>query len=176
IVSRWNDLSQSVVNAETVKSFKSAIDKEVFGMVQRKRRKTATAQLELNAVWFKIKEFKKKTCLGVDLRLVAFKQSCFVTKKTARLTGQMTARQKVGLKNHLDALILQILDQLLIEKFLGSSFSLKLIEKILRLTPYFHADFINVNIKKIGVFLVSLVSEYKLHEELDLLSATSRRF
>ncbi|RNA26615.1 hypothetical protein BpHYR1_014646, partial [Brachionus plicatilis] len=29
----------------------SAIDKEVFGMVQRKRRKTATAQLELNAVW-----------------------------------------------------------------------------------------------------------------------------
>ncbi|RMZ96782.1 hypothetical protein BpHYR1_021332 [Brachionus plicatilis] len=51
IVSRWNDLSQSVVNAETVNSFKSAIDKEVFGMVQRKRRKTATAQLELNAVW-----------------------------------------------------------------------------------------------------------------------------
>ncbi|RMZ93158.1 hypothetical protein BpHYR1_032281 [Brachionus plicatilis] len=49
IVSRWNDLSQSVVNAETVNSFKSGIDKEVFGMVQRKRRKTATAQLELNA-------------------------------------------------------------------------------------------------------------------------------
>lgn len=41
IVSRWNDLPQSVVNAETVNSFKSGIDKKVFGMVQRKRRKTA---------------------------------------------------------------------------------------------------------------------------------------
>ncbi|RNA18875.1 hypothetical protein BpHYR1_014297, partial [Brachionus plicatilis] len=48
---KWNDLPQNVVIAEKVSSFKSGIDKEVFSLVHRKQTKTATAQLELNAVW-----------------------------------------------------------------------------------------------------------------------------
>ena len=49
VVSKWNVLPQSVVNAETVNGFKAGIDREVFGMERRKKRKTATALIELNA-------------------------------------------------------------------------------------------------------------------------------
>ena len=49
VVSKWNVLPHSVVNAKTVNGFKAGIDREVFGMGQRNRRKTATAPIELNA-------------------------------------------------------------------------------------------------------------------------------
>ena len=35
VVENWNQLSQDAVNAKTVNVFKSIIDKEVFGRVQR---------------------------------------------------------------------------------------------------------------------------------------------
>ncbi len=48
-VSVWNELSQEVIDSKTVNIFKAGIDREVFG-VEQKRRKAAKAQIELNAV------------------------------------------------------------------------------------------------------------------------------
>ena len=44
----WNGLSQEVIDSKTVNMFKPGIDKEVFGMEWKKKRKTATALVELN--------------------------------------------------------------------------------------------------------------------------------
>ena len=48
VVSMWNGLSQAVIDAKTVHTFKSGIDREVFGVEWRKKRETATARQELN--------------------------------------------------------------------------------------------------------------------------------
>ena len=39
----WNGLSQDVIDSKTVNSFKSGIDREVFGVEWKKKRETATA-------------------------------------------------------------------------------------------------------------------------------------
>ena len=49
VVAKWNELPQSVVDAESINMFKSHIDREMFGMVKRRKRKTAKALSELNA-------------------------------------------------------------------------------------------------------------------------------
>lgn len=48
VASKWNELPQSIVSAESLNCFKSKIDREIFGMVKRKNGKTATALVELN--------------------------------------------------------------------------------------------------------------------------------
>jgi len=48
VVLMWNGLSQEVIDSKTVNMFKPGIDKEVFGMEWKKKRKTATALVELN--------------------------------------------------------------------------------------------------------------------------------
>lgn len=43
VVPMWNGLSQDVIDSKTVNSFKSGIDREVFGVEWKKKRETATA-------------------------------------------------------------------------------------------------------------------------------------
>ena len=49
VVAKWNCLSQDTVSAKSTNSFKSEIDHEMFGIVQKKRRKSVMAPQGLNA-------------------------------------------------------------------------------------------------------------------------------